>query len=144
MKKLVFGYNKNWFYLSRDIFKYRQLTKNSIWVYFVMQIYPEYNDLLIANHLDMNLDEVIRAIINLEDNKLVEYRFKFHAPIPRDISNDTRQSLLNNAVCATCGSTENLQIDHIVPVSKGGSSRIDNLQVLCKICNQKKAAKYNG
>jgi hypothetical protein len=143
MKKLVFGHNNNWFYLSRDIFKYRQLTKNNIWVYLVMQIYPEYNDLLIANHLDMNLDDVIRAIVNLEENKLIEYRYKFHSPVPRDISRDTRQSLLNNAVCANCGSIEYLQIDHVIPVSKGGKSGVDNLQVLCKSCNQKKAAKIS-
>lgn len=35
-----------------------------------------------------------------------------------------------------------LQIDHIVPVSKGGKSVPSNLRVLCSKCNASKGAKY--
>jgi 5-methylcytosine-specific restriction endonuclease McrA len=38
-------------------------------------------------------------------------------------------------VCLRCGSSENITQDHIVPLSKGGSHTIDNLQPLCKSCN---------
>lgn len=37
--------------------------------------------------------------------------------------------------CNYCGSTHELEIDHILPVSKGGNSNAENLQVLCKQCN---------
>src|SRR5436305_11546482 len=37
--------------------------------------------------------------------------------------------------CVYCGSTEELQIDHIIPVSRGGATTLDNLEVLCKHCN---------
>ena len=40
------------------------------------------------------------------------------------------------AYCVACGSNEPLEVDHIVPVSRGGHpSRLDNLQLLCKLCN---------
>lgn len=40
--------------------------------------------------------------------------------------------------CQHCGTDQDLTIDHIVPVSKGGGNELENLQVLCKSCNSKK------
>lgn len=40
--------------------------------------------------------------------------------------------------CCACKNKKNLEIDHIIPVSKGGESKIDNLQTLCRSCNRKK------
>lgn len=44
-------------------------------------------------------------------------------------------------VCRYCGSTENLSIDHIVPLARGGTNDLDNLQFLCMPCNRRKGAK---
>lgn len=45
---------------------------------------------------------------------------------------------LYGLICKGCGSVENLQIDHIKPLSLGGSSTLDNLQLLCSFCNKSK------
>jgi rubredoxin len=50
----------------------------------------------------------------------------------------------DNYRCQMCGVTAKdgatLEIDHIYPVSKGGTNEPDNLQVLCRDCNAGKGA----
>lgn len=43
--------------------------------------------------------------------------------------------------CLACGSVKRITMDHVVPLSKGGKHHIDNIQPLCKTCNQKKFTK---
>ena len=43
--------------------------------------------------------------------------------------------------CVACGSKEDLEVDHIIPVAKGGTNDTENLQMLCKPCNMSKGAK---
>ena len=45
--------------------------------------------------------------------------------------------------CRICGSSDNLHFDHILPFSKGGSSKVaSNIQLLCARHNLKKGAKF--
>ena len=43
--------------------------------------------------------------------------------------------------CRKCGSSYDLEVDHIFPISKGGKTVIDNLQTLCHNCNVAKSNK---
>ena len=68
----------------------------------------------------------------------------------RRISLSAHKSLLEkllskyNFKCVYCGKTRNLTIDHIRPVSRGGSDKFSNLQILCKQCNSKKGTKWDS
>ena len=42
--------------------------------------------------------------------------------------------------CRHCGSASELQFDHVIPVTMGGASTEENLQVLCGPCNRRKGA----
>lgn len=42
--------------------------------------------------------------------------------------------------CLRCGSPEELTVDHIKPVVKGGGDEDENLQTLCRKCNSAKGA----
>lgn len=41
--------------------------------------------------------------------------------------------------CVICGNNENIEFDHIIPVSKGGSNTYKNVQILCEKCNRTKS-----
>lgn len=43
--------------------------------------------------------------------------------------------------CVNCGSSKNIEADHIIPLSRGGVHGESNLQPLCKSCNASKGAK---
>lgn len=45
---------------------------------------------------------------------------------------------LFGGVCLRCGATENLSVDHVIPLCRGGDNAAGNLQPLCRRCNSKK------
>jgi 5-methylcytosine-specific restriction endonuclease McrA len=43
--------------------------------------------------------------------------------------------LARQPYCADCGSTDDLTVDHIIPLARGGRGELSNLQTLCRRCN---------
>jgi 5-methylcytosine-specific restriction protein A len=52
--------------------------------------------------------------------------------------------LVEQPVCAICGRKESVEVDHIMPVSKGGKDDRDNLQGVCRDCHEDKTRKDLG
>lgn len=47
--------------------------------------------------------------------------------------------LRDNNRCVECGSIQDLTVDHIISIYRGGTDDDDNLQTLCNHCNAGKA-----
>jgi len=78
--------------------------------------------------------------------KCIEYNHKRRARVFAGGGSFTSQEWEDlktkfNNTCLCCGIMEKLTADHVIPVSKGGSSNIDNIQPLCKTCNSSKGVR---
>ena len=65
--------------------------------------------------------------------KVKKLRARMHYVNPK-----VRAAILarDNHRCLLCGATDNLEIDHIVPATNGGTSSPQNLQTLCHTCHR--------
>ena len=68
---------------------------------------------------------------------------KLNARRSANISHHKRKVVFerNEYRCVSCGTHRNLSIDHIIPVARGGSDDVDNLQTMCVPCNTRKGVK---
>ncbi|MBI5842202.1 MAG: HNH endonuclease [Chloroflexi bacterium] len=60
-------------------------------------------------------------------------------PIPESVRIEVWRR--DGGKCVKCGSRVNLEFDHIIPVSKGGSNTARNIELLCEKHNRSKGAK---
>lgn len=45
----------------------------------------------------------------------------------------------DRGACQCCGSSQDLEYDHVTPYSCGGTSTVSNIQLLCFTCNRSKS-----
>jgi 5-methylcytosine-specific restriction endonuclease McrA len=58
-------------------------------------------------------------------------------PIPSDLRRAVFER--DGGRCVGCDSNFDLQYDHVLPVSLGGATTVENLQLLCADCNRRKS-----
>ncbi len=58
-------------------------------------------------------------------------------PIPRDLRLAVFER--DGGKCVECGSSFDIQYDHILPFARGGATTFENLQILCGDCNRQKS-----
>jgi hypothetical protein len=59
----------------------------------------------------------------------------------RYISETTKKIVFSRdaGICQCCGSSVNLEFDHVKPHSCGGGNEVSNIQLLCRTCNRSKS-----
>ncbi len=116
-------------------------------MYFVRQLQIEID---IVEGTYESYDEIPKVVVEERKlSKLSLYDLEKVAPEKaREIKDKVYSSYMNNEglyYCNKCGYTSNFkgmfQIDHIKPISKGGLTTLDNLQLLCSKCNKIKGDK---
>jgi len=55
-----------------------------------------------------------------------------------------RNVLAEVTSCQACGNAPATCVDHIIPLSEGGTNERDNLRALCQSCHSRKTAKEDG
>lgn len=57
--------------------------------------------------------------------------------LPKKVGKNLRAQVIerDGGACVRCGSTDRIEVDHILPQSCGGPHIAENLRVLCKSCN---------
>lgn len=93
---------------------------------------------IIANDLaadeERSVEDERRRV--LDAARTARYRARGGGNIPDDLRRAIYER--DEYRCVYCGSDRDLTCDHVVPVSKGGATTLENLATACRPCNSKK------
>ena len=96
----------------------------------------------------LNPKEVLTRLELLAKYNFEMTEYQYHCDNQRKLmTQELRNEIIerDNCICQICKkkcSKNEIEIDHIKPVSKGGKTMRSNLQVLCLSCNRKKSNKW--
>lgn len=102
----------------------------------------------ITFYIELTPNELIERINTLAQYNFSITEYQYNCENQRKIvTQELRNKVIerDKSICQICGkncSESEIEIDHIKPISKGGKSVIQNLQVLCKKCNRRKSNKW--
>lgn len=91
---------------------------------------------------ERNADVIARLVGAIDGRK---YAIPTAAAARRRIHTDHREAIFkrDGYRCKHCGTSDDLTVDHIIPVAAGGLSFDKNLQTLCRSCNSKKGCRID-
>ena len=111
-------------------------------------VYTDVNDYK-CHHKKENLIEVESFRSKVNKYTMFQNKFTRHTLSAKRRTSIRKRLYEKNNKCVCCGKVlqiiddksveDYLTIDHIIPVSLGGQNEIDNLQSMCKQCNEKKS-----
>jgi hypothetical protein len=90
---------------------------------------------------NLYIKTLIDTLVKLWKRQLVMYKEQnTQGAIPTHIKNVVFQR--DSGKCVQCGYTgQYIEYDHRIPRSKGGTNTVDNVQLLCRMCNLRKGDK---
>lgn len=146
IKKRTFFFSEKQYLKFEQKYCNKKMLKPQTSLYIVVKI--SYTSPAGRNHyakecelVNESIDEIFTRI---EDRKLSEKSIDYQRTL---MTSGKRYDILrrDHYKCQICGRSQSdgakLEVDHIIPVSKGGKTVDENLQTLCHECNQGKKAK---
>lgn len=102
---------------------------------------------VIASRCEITTSQLLYALQALATSELIDWSAGVVSvrapPIPSPPMDPVRAEIFSRDghACIYCGSRERLELDHVVPRSRGGSNAHANLATCCRSCNASKGAR---
>ena len=133
-------------YSARYITPKGRFTYNTLYCFSIEEFWEIFNEI----ETDINKGNILKyerknknKLSKLKEKKFFEMTAK-REPISSSLKNEVLHR--DKYRCVICGNNVNngakLHVDHIVPVSRGGTNDINNLRTLCEDCNLGRSNKY--